>query len=64
MNSANRELRQLMRVYGVPFWRLAIRWGCSEVTAIRRFRQELPEDEKEKLRGIIRELAAESGQEA
>lgn len=56
---ANKALRNKMRQLGVPFWRLGQVWGCHEVTAIRRFRNELPPDEQRKVLEMIRQAAAE-----
>ena len=54
---ANAELRREMRANDVPFWRLAELWGCNETTAIKRFRVELPAEERERVRGLIAQAA-------
>lgn len=46
--SANSELRQKMKAYGVTFWQIADVLGVSEMTTSRRFRKELSPIDKEK----------------
>ena len=56
---ANENLRREMRLLEVPFWALAIEWGCTETTAIKRFRTELPKEQQEKVLALIRKVAQE-----
>lgn len=48
-----------MRLLNVSFWKLAEVWGCSEITAIRRLRTELPPEKKHEVLKLIRQAAAE-----
>lgn len=57
--STNKELREKMRASGVTFWQIADVLGVSEMTVSRRFRKELLEQDKEKYRKIIDDLAAQ-----
>lgn len=59
MEKANEKLRREMRARNVPFWRLAQLWGCSEITAVRRFRVELPKQEQREILELIRRAAEE-----
>lgn len=60
---ANEELRREMRMLNVPFWALAQSWGCNETTAIKRFRVELSATDKERVLGLIRQVALERGEQ-
>ena len=55
----NQDIRRIARAEGIPMWRIAKALGISEPTMTRRMRQELPENEKEKLKVIIRNLSEE-----
>lgn len=57
--TANSDLREKMRETGVTFWQIADRLGVCEMTVNRRFRKELPKQEKIKMLGIIDEIASE-----
>lgn len=61
--SANSELRQKMKAYGVTFWQIADVLGVSEMTTSRRFRKELSPMDKEKYGKIIDDLAIQKGRE-
>lgn len=56
---ANEDLRRVLRDSNVPFWKLAVKWGCSEVTAVKRFRFELSPDSKNEILAMIREIVEE-----
>lgn len=55
--TSNGNLRREMRLLEVPFWRLAKEWGCSETTAVKRFREELPAEEQVQVLALIRRAA-------
>jgi ribosomal protein L39E len=57
MVKANSELRLLCKGCGVPLWAVASKLNVSENTLIRNWRNELPPEEKEKLRAIITQLS-------
>ena len=57
---ANEDLRKQLRVLNIPFWRLAEALCVHEQTIVRRFRRELPEDERQKIRRIIADLSKEA----
>lgn len=46
---ANQDIRAYMEKKHVYMWQLALEIGCSENTMYRRFRIELPDNEKAKL---------------
>lgn len=58
---ANIFLRREMRMRDVPFWALAIEWGCTETTAIKRFRTEFSDEEREKVMLLIQRAAQKRG---
>lgn len=55
----NTEIRQAMKNYGITFWMLAEKLGVCENTAIKRFRHELPEDQKRSILSAIEEMASQ-----
>lgn len=59
MKTANLELRRTAKANGVSLWQIAEKLGISEPTMTRRLRFELPKEEKNKIIGIINELAKE-----
>ena len=63
MTRANADLRTEARAACVPLWRIGEFLGISEPTMTRRLRNELPTDEKIKIRGIIKLLAAAQTEE-
>lgn len=56
---ANSDLRQEMKLLGVPMWAIADKQGLCELTVSRRLRYELPKEEKEKLLDMIHQIAEE-----
>lgn len=52
----NRDLRLEARGAGVPLWRIAQAIGITENGLIKRWRIELPPEEKAKIRAIIAEI--------
>lgn len=58
-NSANPDIRKTAKQAGVRLWQIAERFGVNDGNFSRKLRRELPPEEKEKILGIIAELAAE-----
>lgn len=56
----NISIRECARKNGVKFWEIAEALGVSEATVTRRMRQELSQEEKEKILAIIDNLAKEA----
>ena len=54
----NLELRTKARRNGVRLWEIADKLGVSEPTITRKFRRELPDNEKQRILAIIDEIAA------
>jgi hypothetical protein len=57
---ANQEIRMIARESKVFLWRVAEKLGVSEPTLTRKLRYELPEEEKQRILSIIRELVRAS----
>ena len=57
--NANNQLRAEAKQLGVPLWMIAERVGLTDGNFSRHVRRELPEDETQRLIGIVREIAAE-----
>lgn len=55
-SAQNMDLRIAMKLHGVPFWKLADALNVSEVTVYRKFRHELPDDQKKEIMKIIEKL--------
>lgn len=55
----NQEIREAAKKNGVAFWKIAEKLGISEATITRWLRFELPDEKREKILGIIAEIAAE-----
>lgn len=55
----NKEIRSAAKSAGVLLWEIANRLGIQDSAFSRKLRRELPSEEKEKILGIIAELAAE-----
>lgn len=56
-NLNNLDIRGQAAAVGVKQWQIAEAMGISESVLCRRLRHELPEEEKNKIRSIIKELA-------
>lgn len=56
---ANSDVREAIKKGGLYQWEIAEKYGCSEVTFIRKLRRELPDTEKQKIYAIIEELVKE-----
>ena len=58
-NTANAEIRRAAKSAGVCLWQIAERIGVNDGNFSRKLRRELPPEEREKIMGIIKDLAAE-----
>lgn len=56
---ANNLVRELARSKGVKLWQIAERLPLSDANFSRKLRRELPEAEREKVLGIIEQIARE-----
>lgn len=57
----NQDVRRAAAGSGVKLWQVAEALGIADCSLSRKLRRELPAEEKEKIFGIIRELAQEVG---
>lgn len=57
---ANLEIRESAKRNGVKLWRVAEGLGMSDVAFSKKLRRELPAHEREKILGIINDLASEN----
>jgi len=55
----NKELRLEIAGAGLLLWQIADKLGIADTTFSRKLREERPEEEKTKIRSIIKELKAE-----
>ena len=55
----NIEIKNKLKESKIFQWELAERMEISEMTLVRKLRKELPNDEKQKIFSIIKELATE-----
>lgn len=56
----NFEIRDAAQKAGVRLWQVAEEYGVNDGNFSRRLRKELPTEEKEKIMGIIEQLAKET----
>lgn len=63
MSKANADVKAAAKQAGIYLYNVADRLKISENTLTRRLRRELPVEEKEKIKSIIAELAAEKANE-
>ncbi len=56
----NDKIREAAKTAGVKLWQIAEAVGLSDGNFSRKLRHELPEDEQERILGIIEELAKEA----
>lgn len=56
---SNVDVRQAAAAAGVKLWQIAEGLGIADCNFSRRLRRELPQDEKDKIFAIIRELSGE-----
>ena len=59
MMSANMEIRNAAKKAGIRLWEVAAACGVNDGNFSRKLRQELPQEEKEKILAIIARLAQE-----
>lgn len=58
-NVANKEIRDTAKEAGVCLWQVAEKLGVSDGNFSRKLRRELPDEDREKVLSIIRELSQE-----
>lgn len=56
----NQEIREKAKENGVFLWQIAEVYGVNDSNFSRKLRKELPKEEKEKIMGIIEQLAKEN----
>ena len=56
----NQDIRDAAKKSGIKLWQIADKLGIWDATLSRKLRKELPQEEKEKIIGIIAELAKEA----
>lgn len=59
--TANREIRQLMHSNKITLWMLADALNIHEQTLVRRFRKELPVEEKQRILNTIENIMRTGG---
>lgn len=55
----NKDIRSAAKAAGVLHWEIAEKLGIQDSAFSRKLRRELPAEEREKILGIINEMAAE-----
>lgn len=55
----NKEIREAAKNAGIHLWQVAEAYGINDGNFSRKLRQELPQEEKEKILAIINRLAQE-----
>lgn len=55
----NKDIRSAAKAAGVLHWEIAERLGMQDSAFSRKLRRELPAQERDKILGIIKDLAAE-----
>ncbi len=56
----NQDIRNAAKKADVKLWQIAEKLGIWDATLSKKLRKELPQEEKEKIFGIIAELAKEA----
>lgn len=56
----NQDIKDAAKKSGIKLWQIAEKLGIWDATLSRKLRKELPQEEKEKIIGIIAELAKEA----
>ena len=56
----NQDIRNAAKKADIKLWQIAEKLGIWDATLSRKLRKELPQEEKEKIIGIIAELAKEA----
>ena len=57
----NQDIRPTAAGAGVKLWQIADALGIADCSLSRKLRKELPQEEKDRIFGIIRELSQEVG---
>ena len=57
----NQDIRRTAAGAGVKLWQVADALGIADCSLSRKLRTELPQEEKDRIFGIIRELSQEVG---
>jgi len=57
----NQDIRRTAAGAGVKLWQVADALGIADCSLSRKLRKELPQEEKDRIFGIIRELSQEVG---
>lgn len=57
---ANQDIRRAAAGAGVKLWQIAEGLGIADCSLSRKLRRELPEEEKQKVFGIIRDLSGKA----
>ena len=57
----NQDIRRTAAGAGVKLWQIADALGSADCSLSRKLRKELPQEEKDRIFGIIRELSQEVG---
>lgn len=55
----NKEIREAAKNADVRLWQIAVRLGINDGNFSRKLRRELPDEERNKILGIIEEIARE-----
>jgi hypothetical protein len=58
IQEANQELRQKLRVNGIPLWKVAREVGVTECTIVRWFREELSGERLKRVENAVNVLMA------
>lgn len=56
---SNQDIRRTAAGAGVKLWQIADALGIADCSLSRKLRKELPQEEKDRILGIIRELSQE-----
>lgn len=56
----NQDIRNTAKKSGIKLWQIAEKLGIWDATLSKKLRKELPQEEKDKILGIIAELAKEA----
>lgn len=54
---ANEQIRREMKRRSITFWQLADVWGVSDNTVFRRFRHELPPEQRAEVMSLLRQIS-------
>lgn len=57
---ANQEIRNAAKQRGIRLWQVADALGITDATLSRKLRHELHDDERERVMGVIAQLASEN----